>query len=89
MMSKRHYKDVTSGKIKDSREIVISEAYDSDNNMLGYAVTESLINEFASGNSFEKTRIYLRGGFGVVSLDDLKTIANVCNEAVEKIEKTK
>lgn len=77
-MAKLSYREIAKAKIKDSRNVVISETYNADEKFIGYSVSEQLIAE----ESGRETKVFLRGGLGIISEEGLTALYNALQTAL-------
>lgn len=77
-MAKLSYREIAKAKIKDSRNVVISETYNADEKFIGYSVSEQLIAE----ESGRETKVFLRGGLGIISEEGLTALYNALQAAL-------
>lgn len=77
-MAKLSYREIAKAKIKDSRNVVISETYNADEKFIGYSVSEQLIAE----ESGRETKVFLRGGLGIISEEGLTALCNALQAAL-------
>lgn len=77
-MAKLSYREIAKAKIKDSRNVVISETYNADEKFIGYSVSEQLIAE----ESGRETKVFLRGGLGIISEEGLIALHNALQAAL-------
>lgn len=79
-MGRLTYKELSKKKIKEQRNVVISEAFDNDNNMLGYSIAEQLV----TSESGKETKVFLKGGLGIVSKEGLMQLKEAVDSACVK-----
>lgn len=82
-MGRLKYLELAKERIKPQRNVVISKTIDSENNFLGYSITEQLvINE-----GERETKVFLRNGLGILNREGLEQLRNAIDETLEKITK--
>ena len=79
-MGRLTYKELSKQKFKEQRNVVISEAFDRDNNSLGYSIAEQLITE----EDGKEIKVFLKGGLGIVDADGLLQLKNAVDNACSK-----
>ena len=80
-MGRLTYKELSKQKFKEQRNVVISEAFDRDNNSLGYSIAEQLVTE----EDGKEIKVFLKGGLGIVDADGLLQLKNAVDTACYKI----
>ena len=70
-------REVAKVRFKKSRNLVISETYNINGDFVGYSISEQLVAE----ENGKQTKVFLKGGLGIVDKDGLKAI----KEAIEKV----
>lgn len=80
-MGRITYKEIAKRRIKDKRNVVISEAFDAEGNSMGYSIAEQLVTE----EEGKETKVFLRGGFGIVSGDGLMEMKRAIDTACTKV----
>uniref|UniRef100_A0AAU8B134 Uncharacterized protein n=1 Tax=Dulem virus 36 TaxID=3145754 RepID=A0AAU8B134_9CAUD len=83
-MSRLKFKQIECGMIKESREVVTSETFNENNELIGYSVTERITVQ--EGENEYPTKIYLKNGLGILTLDGLKSLRTVVENTIKKIE---
>lgn len=76
-MKKITYKEISSGKLSDTRQLAISECSEG-----GYTLGQKI---FVDENG-RKIEMFLKGAIHVQGLDELKDIRKAFDIAIEKIE---
>lgn len=77
-MGRLNYREISKKKIKDNRNVVISEAYNKDDcKFIGYSIAEQL--------EMEDIKVFLRGGLGIVGKEGLMSLKEAIDEACEKL----
>lgn len=80
-MGRITYKEIAKRRIKDKRNVVISEAFDAEGNSMGYSIAEQLVTE----EEGKETKVFLRGGLGIVSGDGLMEMKRAIDTACTKV----
>ena len=80
-MGRLTYKELSKQKFKEQRNVVISEAFDRDNNSLGYSIAEQLVTE----EDGKEIKVFLKGGLGIVDADGLLQLKNAVDNACIKL----
>lgn len=80
-MGRITYKEIAKRRIKDKRNVVISEAFDAEGGFVGYSIAEQLVTEEEEG---KETKVFLRGGLGIVSGDGLMEMKRAIDTACTK-----
>jgi hypothetical protein len=70
-------RELVKARFKDTRDLVISETYNINGEFVGYSVSEQLV----VVEHGKETRVFMRGGLGIVDRDGLKAI----KQAIEKV----
>lgn len=79
-MGRLMYKELSKQKFKEQRNVVISEAFDKENNCLGYSIAEQLV----TNEDGKEIKVFLKGGLGIVDKDGLLALHNAVSVACEK-----
>lgn len=82
-MGRLKYLELAKARVKPQRNVVISETIDSENNFLGYSITEQLV----TNEGERETKVFLRNGLGILNREGLEQLRNAINETLEKITK--
>lgn len=82
-MGRLKYLELAKARIKPQRNVVISETIDSENNFLGYSITEQLV----TNEGERETKVFLRNGLGILNREGLEQLRDAINETLEKITK--
>ncbi len=82
-MGRLKYLELAKARIKPQRNVVISETIDSENNFLGYSITEQLV----TNEGERETKVFLRNGLGILNREGLEQLRNAIDETLEKITK--
>lgn len=80
-MGRITYKEIAKRRIKDKRNVVISEAFDEEGSLVGYSIAEQLVTE----EEGKETKVFLRGGLGIVSGDGLMEMKRAIDTACTKV----
>lgn len=80
-MGKLSFKELSNKKYKEQRNIVISEAFDTDNSLKGYSIAEQLVAQEGEN----QIAIFLKGGLGIVDKQGLLQLKEAVDEACAKI----
>lgn len=80
-MGRITYKEIAKRRIKDKRNVVISEAFDAEGSLVGYSIAEQLVTE----EEGKETKVFLRGGLGIVSGDGLMEMKRAIDTACTKV----
>lgn len=80
-MGKLNFKELSNKKYKEQRNIVISEAFDTDNSLKGYSIAEQLVAQEGEN----QIAIFLKGGLGIVDEQGLLQLKEAVDEACAKI----
>lgn len=80
-MGRLAFRELSSKRFKDRRNVVISEAYNSETNKVGYSVAEQLVAE----EDGKETKVFLKGSLGVFDEDGLIALLDCVLEACEAI----
>ena len=83
-MKNKNYEILSTGKISEKRNIVISSC-EKDGNESGFTVAQQI--EIQEGK--KDTRIFLKNAIHVENIDGLYNIRDAVNEAIDKIESQK
>lgn len=73
-MGRLRFEELGKAPYKDNRNLVVSKAYDEQNNVIGYAVSIQLVEN--AGQKTEK-RVFLKDGIGIVSPEALLRLADM------------
>lgn len=76
-MGRLSRKEIAKVRFKDTRNLVISETYNSSGRFVGYSVSEQLV----VVEHGKETRVFMRGGLGIVDRNGLEAI----KQAIEKV----
>ena len=82
-MGRLKYLELAKARIKLQRNVVISKTIDSENNFLGYSITEQLV----TNEGERETKVFLRNGLGILNREGLEQLRNAIDETLEKITK--
>lgn len=82
-MGRLKYLELAKARVKPQRNVVISETIDSENNFLGYSITEQLV----TNEGERETKVFLRNGLGILNREGLEQLRNAIDETLEKITK--
>lgn len=82
-MGRLRYLELAKARVKPQRNVVISETIDSENNFLGYSITEQLV----TNEGERETKVFLRNGLGILNREGLEQLRNAIDETLEKITK--
>lgn len=80
-MGRLMYKEIEKRKIKEKRNIVISETSNEAGELYGYSVTEQLV----ANEEGKEVRVFLKNSLGILSLDGLVCLRDALVEACEKL----
>lgn len=80
-MGRLTYKELSKQKIKEQRNVVISETYDRDSNLLGYSIAEQLVTE----EDGKPIKVFLKGGLGIVDKSGLLQLKEAVDNACIKL----
>lgn len=80
-MGRLNFRELSSKRFKDRRNIVISEAYNSETNKVGYSVAEQLVTE----EDGKETKVFLKGSLGILNEDGLIALLDCVLEACEAV----
>lgn len=80
-MGRLNYSEVAKGRIKEQRNLVISEVSDRDGNELGCSIAEQLVTEEGG----KEVKLFLKGGLGIVSKEGLLQIKSIVDCACDKL----
>lgn len=80
-MGRLTFRELSSKRFKDRRNVVISEAYNSETNKVGYSVAEQLVTE----EDGKETKVFLKGSLGILDEDGLIALLDCVLEACEAI----
>lgn len=80
-MGRLKYKEIAKQKIKNNRNVVISETYNENNEIIGYTVSEQMVIE----EDGKETTMFLKGGLGVLSEEGIANLLEAVKSANEKI----
>lgn len=82
-MGRLIYKELAKGQIKQSRNVVISEATNTEGDFVGYSVAQQLVTKEPDG---KETKVFLKdSGMGVIPVEGLINLYNACEEALTKL----
>lgn len=76
-MARLNYKEIAKRRIKEKRNVVISEAYNKENECIGYSIAEQLIIE----EEGTEIKVFLKNGLGIVDSDGLLKLKEAIDEA--------
>lgn len=82
-MARLTYKELSKKQIKPQRNIVVSEAYDKDDELFGYSIAEQLV----TYEGDKEIKMFLKNGLGILDIVGLINLRNAIDEAVKKIDK--
>lgn len=85
-MGRLIFKDLSKERFKTNRNVVISEAYDTNNELFGYSIAEQLVTKEDDG---KELKLFLKGGLGIVDRKGLAKLKLAVDEACEKAGITK
>ena len=80
-MGRLVYKELSKAKFKEQRNVVISEAFDKNNESIGYSIAEQLVTE----ENGKELKMFLRGGLGIVDDDGLLKLKEAVDIACYKL----
>ena len=80
-MGRLTYKELSNKRITPKRNIVISEAYNSDNEFVGYSVAEQLVTE----EDGKETKVFLKNGLGILSKEGIMNLLGAVAEVCDKL----
>ena len=80
-MGRLTYRELSSQRFKDKRNVVISEAYDDAKNKVGYSISEQLVTD----EDGAETRVFLKNGLGIVDEDGLLSLLSCVIEACDEV----
>lgn len=80
-MGRLTFRELSSKRFKDRRNVVISEAYNSETNKVGYSVAEQLVTE----EDGKETKVFLKGSLGILDEDGLIALLDCVLEACEAV----
>lgn len=80
-MGRLVYKELSKAKFKEQRNVVISEAFDKENNSIGYSIAEQLV----TAENGKELKMFLRGGLGIVDEHGLLELKNAVDTACYKL----
>lgn len=80
-MGRLTFRELSSKRFKDRRNVVISEAYNSETNKVGYSVAEQLVTE----EDGKETKVFLKGSLGILDEDGLIALLDCILEACEAV----
>ena len=80
-MGRLNYTELAKARIKEKRNVVISEAQNLEGETLGYTVAEQLVTE----EEGKERKVFLRGGLGIMSEDGLRNLKVAVDEALKKV----
>lgn len=80
-MGRLTFRELSSERFKDRRNVVISEAYNSKTNKVGYSVAEQLVTE----EDGKETKVFLKGSLGILDEDGLIALLDCVLEACEAV----
>lgn len=79
-MGKLTFNEIAKGRIKEHRNVVISEVYNRRNECIGYSISEQLIVH----EEEKELRMFLKGGLGIVKKEGLLQLKEVVDTACIK-----
>lgn len=79
-MARLRYTEISKRRFKPSRNVVISKATGKDG-VMGYSIAEQLVAE-EQGN---ETKVFMRGGLGIVDRAGLFALKEAVDEACNQI----
>lgn len=80
-MGRLTFRQLSTRRFKENRNVVISEAYDTETQKVGYSIAEQLVTE----ENGKETRMFLKNSLGVVSEDGLLSLLDCVLEACDKL----
>ena len=80
-MARLRYNELAKARIKEQRNVVISEAIDKDNHLLGYSVAEQLVT-YEDG---KEVKLFLKSGLGILSDEGLLELKQAVDIACERL----
>lgn len=80
-MGRLVYKELSKKRIKEQRNVVISEAFDKDNKSIGYSIAEQLV----TNEDGKQIKVFLKGGLGIVDADGLLQLKEAIDTACSKL----
>lgn len=79
-MARLSYTELCKAKIKEKRNVVISETYNSDGLFMGYSVTEQLVTE----ENGREVAVFLKNSLGILDESGILALSDALNYVVEK-----
>lgn len=79
-MARLSYTELCKQRIKEKRNVVISETYDSEGKFLGFSVTEQLVAE----ENGKEVNVFLKNSLGILDEEGLLALSDALNYAVDK-----
>ena len=76
-------REIAKVRFKKSRNLVISETYNINGDFVGYSISEQLVAE----ENGKQTKVFLRGGLGIVTREGLEAIKEAIEKTLERTEK--
>ena len=77
-MGRLKYKELANERIKEQRNIVISETYDRNDNLLGYSVAE----QFVAEENGKEVKMFVKNGIGILSKVGLLNLKKAIDSAL-------
>lgn len=77
-MGRLKYKELANERIKEQRNIVISETYDRNDNLLGYSVAE----QFVAEENGKEVKMFVKNGIGILSKGGLLNLKKAIDSAL-------
>jgi hypothetical protein len=82
-MGRLSYNEIAHSRFKQTRDVVVSEAFLENGKKIGYSIAERLTVSEEQG----ETRVFLRGGLGIVDKEGLFALKKTIDEACERVKK--
>lgn len=82
-MGRLSYNEIAHSRFKPTRDVVVSEAFLENGKMIGYSIAERLTVTEEQG----ETKVFLRGGLGIVDKAGLFELKKTIDEACERVKK--
>jgi hypothetical protein len=79
-MARLSYTEICKERIKEKRNVVISETFDSEGKFMGYSVTEQLVAE----ENGKEVNVFLKNSLGILDDNGLLGLYNAVEYACEK-----
>ena len=79
-MARLSYTEICKERIKEKRNVVISETFDSEGKFMGYSVTEQLVAE----ENGKEVNVFLKNSLGILDDNGLLGLCNAIEYACEK-----